>query len=57
MRVDASCKNVLATVADGDNLRMYLSALRRFLKATPINTVELRRKIADRVIEEEQYIF
>lgn len=57
MRVEASCKNVLAAIAEGDNLRIYMSALRRYVKNMPINTIELRREIADMAIEQEAYIF
>jgi alkylation response protein AidB-like acyl-CoA dehydrogenase len=56
-RVDSFCKNVLATVSEGDTLRTQLAALKRFTKNTPINTVELRRSIADRVIEAGKYNF
>ncbi len=56
-RVDIACKNVLATASDGDNLRMQLSALKRFTKMMPINTVEIRRRLADKVVEAEKYIF
>jgi alkylation response protein AidB-like acyl-CoA dehydrogenase len=56
-RVNLLCKNVLATVSEGDTLRTQLAALRRFTKNTPINTVELRRSIADRVIEAGTYNF
>ena len=35
--------NALAAMAEGDTLRTLLAALRRVLKATPINTVALRR--------------
>lgn len=55
IRVESFCKNVLATVSEGDTLRTQLAALRRFTKNTPINTVELRRSIADRVIEAGTY--
>ena len=41
----------LAAMAEGDTLRTLLAALRRVLKATPINTVALRRTLrrCDRV--------
>ena len=35
-------------MAEGDTLRTLLAALRRLLKVTPINTVALRRKLAER---------
>jgi alkylation response protein AidB-like acyl-CoA dehydrogenase len=46
-RVQASAANALAAMAEGDTLRTLLAALRRVLKATPVNTVALRRTLAD----------
>jgi hypothetical protein len=34
-------------MAEGDTLRTLLAALRRVLKVTPINTVALRRSLAE----------
>ena len=39
MRIEASARQALAAMADGDTLRTMLAALRRLLKVTPINTV------------------
>jgi alkylation response protein AidB-like acyl-CoA dehydrogenase len=44
MRVDASAKQALAAMTEGDQLRAMLAALRRLLKAPPANTVVLRRE-------------
>ncbi|HEU4797489.1 MAG TPA: acyl-CoA dehydrogenase family protein [bacterium] len=54
-RVDAYAKTVLASVDEGDTLRTELAGLRRFLRYTPINTVALRREIADRLITQGRY--
>ncbi len=54
-RIDATAKSVLAAVADGDTLRTQVAGLRRFLRHTPINTVALRRSIADRLIAQQRY--
>jgi hypothetical protein len=54
-QVDAWARAALAAIAEGDELRTMLAALRRFTKQTPVNTVALRRKIAARVIELERY--
>lgn len=56
-RLEISCRNILATISSGDDLRMQLSALKRFTKIMPINTVEIRRKIAQKVSQDEAYIF
>jgi alkylation response protein AidB-like acyl-CoA dehydrogenase len=50
-RVEASAKTALAAMAEGDTLRTLLAALRRLLKVTPINTVALRRQLADATVE------
>ncbi|MFN3134958.1 MAG: acyl-CoA dehydrogenase, partial [Candidatus Kryptonium sp.] len=55
IRVETYAKELLAAIAEGDMLRTYLTALRRLIKHTPINTISLRRKIADYLIEMERY--
>lgn len=56
-KISFACKNVLAASSDGDNLRMQLAALRRFVKAIPTDTITLRRKLADSVIDLGKYPF
>jgi alkylation response protein AidB-like acyl-CoA dehydrogenase len=56
-RVEASAKTALAAMADGDMLRTLLAALRRLLKVTPINTVALRRQLADATVDRRCYPF
>jgi alkylation response protein AidB-like acyl-CoA dehydrogenase len=55
-RVDAAAKEALAAMAEGDALRTLLAALRRVLKPTPVNTVVLRRSLADAVAARGRYI-
>ena len=57
VRVEASAKTALAAMADGDTLRTLLAALRRILKVTPVNTVALRRQLADATVERRTYPF
>ena len=57
VRVEGSAKTALAAMADGDTLRTLLAALRRLLKVTPVNTVALRRQLADATVERREYIF
>ena len=57
MRVEASAKTALAAMTDGDTLRTMLAALRRLLKVTPINTIALRRQLADAAVERRTYPF
>ena len=56
-RVEASAKQLLAAMAEGDTLRTHLAALRRLLKVTPIDTVSRRRRIADETVRRGSYIF
>ncbi len=56
-RIDASAKTALAAMADGDTLRTLLAALRRLLKVTPVNTIALRRQLADATVERRAYLF
>ncbi len=56
-RVEAAARTALAAMAEGDELRTHLAALRRLLKVVPVNTVAIRRRLADRVVEQAGYIF
>jgi hypothetical protein len=57
MRIDASARHALASIAEGDTLRTTLAALRRLLKWTPINTTAIRRRLADATVERGAYPF
>ena len=57
MRIEASARQALATMAEGDTLRTMLAALRRLFKVTPVNTAALRRRIADEAVARGGYIF
>ena len=54
-KVESAARRVIAAVADGDMLRTQLAILRRLAKYEPFNTVELRRQIAERMIERGKY--
>jgi alkylation response protein AidB-like acyl-CoA dehydrogenase len=56
-RIEAAAKNTLAAMAEGDELRTLLAALRRFTKMTPMNTVAARQRIANAMIEANKYVF
>jgi alkylation response protein AidB-like acyl-CoA dehydrogenase len=55
-RVESAAKSALAAVAEGDMLRTLLAALRRVLKVTPINTVALRRVLAEAATSKAGYM-
>jgi alkylation response protein AidB-like acyl-CoA dehydrogenase len=54
-RVEQRAKTALAAMSEGDELRMMLGVLRRYMKYTPFNTVAARRRIADSIIEAGRY--
>jgi alkylation response protein AidB-like acyl-CoA dehydrogenase len=57
MRIDASARQALAAMVEGDTLRMTLAALKRLLKVTPVNTVAARRRLADETVTRGGYPF
>jgi alkylation response protein AidB-like acyl-CoA dehydrogenase len=50
LRVEAGAREAVAALTDGDTRRVTLAALRRLLKSAPVDTVALRRRIADHVL-------
>ncbi|WP_068615994.1 acyl-CoA dehydrogenase family protein [Paenibacillus tuaregi] len=54
--IETWAKEVLAAMESGDTLRTQLSILKKLTKRSPINMVELKRDIASKVIEAEQYV-
>ena len=56
-RIEMQAKNTLAAMAEGDELRTLLAALRRFTKMTPINTVAARQRIASAMTEANRYVY
>jgi butyryl-CoA dehydrogenase len=54
--VESCARYVLAASSAGDCLRTSLAILRRFTEFVPINAVELRRKIAARLLHAERYM-
>ncbi|MGJ7911328.1 acyl-CoA dehydrogenase family protein [Neobacillus sp. LXY-1] len=54
--IEATAKETLVAVEQGDMLRMMLSSLRKFTRHTPINVIAKKREAADVIIEAERYI-
>jgi len=54
-RVELNARTALAAMTEGDGLRTTLAAARRFLKPAPVNTVALRRRIAESVVGRGAY--
>jgi len=57
VRVAGCARQVLSAIASGDRLRTHLSALEKPTHFAPVNTVMLRREIADAVIKAGRYPF
>ena len=57
VRVEMAARTTLAGMTEGDTLRTMLAALRRIIKLTPVNTIALRRNIADAVAQRKGYPF
>src|SRR5215472_17617379 len=49
-RIEAFARPVLAACAEGDTLRSHLAVLRRFAKYQPVNSIGLRRRIAEKLV-------
>jgi hypothetical protein len=56
-RVEIAARNAVAAMAEGDDLRTLLAALRRFMKPAPVNAIAARRLIADAIAESRRYPF
>jgi hypothetical protein len=56
-RVEMGARTTLAAMTEGDTLRTMLAALRRIMKVTPVNTIALRRTVADAVTQRKGYPF
>ena len=57
-RVEMKARNTIAAIAEDDEMRMLLTALKRFTKNNaPINTVAARQRIADVLIAANTYAF
>ncbi|MDE2180276.1 MAG: acyl-CoA dehydrogenase, partial [candidate division NC10 bacterium] len=54
-RIERLAKEGLASMEEGDALWTQFSALKKLTRYTPINTTRLRRAIASRIIEAEDY--
>lgn len=54
-RIEVAARKVIAAAAEGDNLRIQTTILRRLTKHDPVNTIGLRQQIAARVIEAGKY--
>jgi len=55
-RIEMFARPVLAACAQGDALRTSMAILRRFTKHDPVDTIGLRRRIAERLLSAGRYV-
>lgn len=56
-RINLSGKHAITAFNDGDTLRIMLMGLKRFTKYEAFDTIAARRRVADKLIEENKYCF
>jgi alkylation response protein AidB-like acyl-CoA dehydrogenase len=56
-RIEKEARTALAATAEGDTLTTQLAVLRRFAKHSPVDTIALRRRVADAVLAQDRYPF
>ena len=54
-KIDLMAKQIFAAISEGEELRTQLMAIKRLARFTPINTIALRREIADSIIPIARY--
>ena len=57
VRIDASARQALAIMLDGDTLRTMVAALKRLFRQMPVNTAVLRRALSDAAVAQGAYPF
>jgi alkylation response protein AidB-like acyl-CoA dehydrogenase len=57
LRAEGWARTALAHVAEGDERRVLLGALRRLLKVEPVDTIGARRRLADAISRRRAYLF
>jgi hypothetical protein len=56
-RIEKEARTALAATAEGDTLVTQLAVLRRFAKHAPVDTIALRRRVAEAVLAQDRYPF
>jgi hypothetical protein len=55
-RIEMLARPILAACSEGDALRTNIAILRRFAKYEPVDTIALRRRIAERLLSAGRYV-
>ncbi len=56
-RIEKEARTALAATSEGDTLVTQLAALRRLAKHAPVDTIALRRRVAEAVLAQDRYPF
>jgi alkylation response protein AidB-like acyl-CoA dehydrogenase len=56
-RVEKDARTAVAATSSGDTLTTQLAALRRLAKHAPVDTIAIRRRVADAVLAQDRYPF
>ena len=56
-RIEKEARTALAATSSGDVLTTQLAALRRLAKHSPVDTIAIRRRVADAVLAQDRYPF
>jgi len=56
-RVEKEARTALTAIAEGDTLITQLAVLRRFSKHAPLDTIAIRRRVAEAVLAQDRYPF
>ncbi|MGB0035919.1 MAG: acyl-CoA dehydrogenase family protein [Candidatus Acidiferrales bacterium] len=56
-RVEKEARTALVATVEGDTLTTQLAVLRRFAKHAPVDSIALRRRVADAVLAQDRYPF
>jgi alkylation response protein AidB-like acyl-CoA dehydrogenase len=56
-RIEKEARTGLAATVDGDTLITQLAVLRRFSKHNPVDTIAIRRRVAEGVLAQDSYPF
>jgi alkylation response protein AidB-like acyl-CoA dehydrogenase len=56
-RVEKDARTALTAAAEGDTLITQLAVLRRFSKHAPLDTIAIRRRVAEAVLAQDRYPF
>jgi len=56
-RMEMDARRALARIVAGDTLRAQFAVLRRFLRRTPPDVIELKQRVASRALALNRYPF